>query len=74
MTRGGAEALPHAGANRCVRGAVDGQAPGLVGLLKLIVRANARRQKTRVLVQIREELEELKVLLPLTSPGGMKVG
>ncbi len=34
-------------------------------ILKLIVRANARRDKVPVLLQIREELEELKVLLRL---------
>jgi hypothetical protein len=33
--------------------------------LKLIVRANARRDKTPVLLQLRKELEELKVLLRL---------
>jgi hypothetical protein len=33
--------------------------------LKLVVRANARRDKVPVLVQLREELEELKVLLRL---------
>jgi len=33
-------------------------------VLKLVVRANARREKEEVLLQIREELEELKVLLP----------
>ena len=33
--------------------------------LKLVVRANARRDKTSVLLQLREELEELKVLLRL---------
>jgi hypothetical protein len=33
--------------------------------LKLIVRANARRDKTPVLLELREELEELKVLLRL---------
>jgi hypothetical protein len=33
--------------------------------LKLVVRANARRDKTPVLLQLREELEELKVLLRL---------
>ena len=34
-------------------------------VLKLIVRANARREKSSVLLQIREEVEELKVLLRL---------
>ena len=34
-------------------------------VLKLIVRANARRDKAPVLLEIREELEELKVLLRL---------
>jgi hypothetical protein len=34
-------------------------------VLKLIVRANARREKESVLLQIREEVEELKVLLRL---------
>jgi len=33
--------------------------------LKLVVRANARRDKAPVLLQLREELEELKVLLRL---------
>ena len=33
--------------------------------LKLVVRANARRDKVSVLLQLREELEELKVLLRL---------
>jgi hypothetical protein len=33
--------------------------------LKLIVRANARRDKAPVLLDLREELEELKVLLRL---------
>jgi len=33
--------------------------------LKLIVRANARRNKVPVLLELREELEELKVLLRL---------
>jgi hypothetical protein len=33
--------------------------------LRLIVRANARRDKAPVLLQIREEVEELKVLLRL---------
>jgi hypothetical protein len=33
--------------------------------LKLVVRANARRDKAPVLLQLREELEELKVLLML---------
>ena len=33
--------------------------------LKLVVRANARRDKASVLLQLREELEELKVLLRL---------
>ena len=33
--------------------------------LKLVVRANARCDKTPVLLQLREELEELKVLLRL---------
>jgi hypothetical protein len=35
-------------------------------VLKLVVRANARREKEEVLLQIREELEELKVLLRLS--------
>jgi hypothetical protein len=34
-------------------------------VLKLIVRANARQDKTEVLFQLREELEQLKVLLRL---------
>jgi hypothetical protein len=34
-------------------------------VLKLIVRANARREKAPVLLQLREEVEELKVLLRL---------
>jgi hypothetical protein len=34
-------------------------------VLKLIVRANARGDKSSVLLEIREELEELKVLLRL---------
>ena len=38
---------------------------GARGALKLVVRANARRDKTPVLLQLREELEELKVLLRL---------
>jgi hypothetical protein len=33
--------------------------------LKLVVRANARREKTTVLLELREVLEELKVLLRL---------
>ena len=33
--------------------------------LKLIVRANGRRDKTPVLLDLREELEEMKVLLRL---------
>src|SRR2546430_5433642 len=33
--------------------------------LKLVVRANARRDKAPVLLQLREELEELKVVLRL---------
>ncbi len=33
--------------------------------LKLVVRANARRDKVSVLLELREELEELKVLLRL---------
>ena len=33
--------------------------------LKLVVRANVRRDKAPVLLQLREELEELKVLLRL---------
>jgi len=33
--------------------------------LKLVVRANARREKVPVLLELREELEELKVLLRL---------
>ena len=36
-------------------------------VLKLVVRANARREKEEVLLQIREELEELKVLLRLSQ-------
>ena len=35
--------------------------------LKLVVRANARRDKAPVLLQLREELEELKVLLRLSQ-------
>src|SRR5258708_7244272 len=38
-------------------------------VLKLIVRANGRREKGRVLLQVREELEELKVLLRLCHDG-----
>ena len=34
-------------------------------VLKLVVRANARREKVPVLLELREELEELKVLLRL---------
>ena len=34
-------------------------------MLKLVVRANARRDKVPVLLTLREELEELKVLLRL---------
>ena len=34
-------------------------------VLKLVVRANARRDKVPVLLELREELEELKVLLRL---------
>jgi len=34
-------------------------------VLKLIVRANARQDKAEVLLQLREELEQLKVLLRL---------
>ena len=34
-------------------------------VLKLVVRANARRDKTPVLLELRGELEELKVLLRL---------
>ena len=34
-------------------------------MLKLVVRANARYDKVPVLLQVREELEELKVLLRL---------
>ncbi len=33
--------------------------------LKLVVRANARREKVSVLLELREDLEELKVLLRL---------
>jgi len=33
--------------------------------LRLVVRANARREKAPVLLELREELEELKVLLRL---------
>jgi four helix bundle protein len=36
-------------------------------VLKLVVRANARRDKTKVLLAVREELEELKVLLRLAN-------
>lgn len=36
-------------------------------VLRLIVRANARREKARVLLQIREEVEELKVLMRLSQ-------
>ena len=36
-------------------------------VLKLIVRANGRPDKVRVLLQIREEVEELKVLLRLCN-------
>ena len=38
---------------------------GVRRVLKLIVRANGRRDKSRVLLQIREEVEELKVLARL---------
>ena len=38
-------------------------------VLKLIVRANARREKSPVLLQIREEVEELKVLPRLCQDG-----
>jgi hypothetical protein len=38
---------------------------GARSALKLVVRANARRDKTPVLLQLREALEELKVLLRL---------
>ncbi len=34
--------------------------------LKLVVRANARHDKVPVLLQLREELEELKVLMRLS--------
>ena len=34
-------------------------------VLKLVVRANARRDKTPALLEVREQLEELKVLLRL---------
>ncbi len=34
-------------------------------VLKLVVRANARRDKAPVLLEVREQLEELKVLLRL---------
>jgi len=37
-------------------------------VLKLVVRANARRDKTAVLLEIREEVEQLKVLLRLALP------
>ena len=36
-------------------------------VLKLVVRGNARLDKGTVLLQIREELEELKVLLRLSQ-------
>ncbi len=36
-------------------------------VLRLVVRANARRDKSPVLIQLREELEELKVLVRLCS-------
>ncbi len=35
--------------------------------LKLVVRANARRDKTSVLLELREELESLKVVLRLSQ-------
>ena len=38
---------------------------GRAGCLKLVVRANARRDKAPVLLELREELEELKVRLRL---------
>jgi len=38
---------------------------GARGVLKLIVRANARHDKVPALMEIREELEQLKVLLRL---------
>ena len=34
-------------------------------VLKLVVRANARRDKTPILLEVREQVEELKVLLRL---------
>jgi len=34
-------------------------------VLKLVVRANARRDKREVLLQIREEIEEIKLLVRL---------
>ncbi len=34
-------------------------------VLRLVMRANSRRDKTPVLVEIREEIEELKVLVRL---------
>ena len=37
-------------------------------VLKLVVRANARYDKAPVLLELREELEELKVLLRLGPP------
>lgn len=38
---------------------------GARSILKLIVRANARRDKAEVLLALREEVEQLKVLLRL---------
>jgi hypothetical protein len=38
---------------------------GARSVLKLVVRANARRDKTPVLLEVREQVEELKVLLRL---------
>ena len=38
-------------------------------VLKLIVRANARRDKTPVLLEVREEVEELRVVLRLGGNG-----
>lgn len=38
---------------------------GARGALKLVVRANARRDRVAVLLELREQLEELKVVLRL---------
>ncbi|MCI0453428.1 MAG: four helix bundle protein, partial [Candidatus Dadabacteria bacterium] len=40
-------------------------------VLKLVVRANSRREKSPILLNLREELEELKVLLRLCHDVGI---